>query len=103
MRTKPTLDKKAQAALNTALDTMLDELMVSGSWPDLRHYKQMRDLSTALAKHDPWRSHFAFFDLFETLTRFIGRYQVETDPDASVRLRDILAPDRFVNFSRDVH
>jgi len=97
------LDARAKTALNNALDDLLPDLVALDQQPDIfEGYRAMDSFLKALTKHEPWRSHIRFFDLFETLSFFIKKYEVTADPGAGIKVADALSANRYREFRNDL-
>ncbi len=98
------LHPKAKAALQKTLEELLSGLVALDQRPDIgQSYQPIDLLVKALTKHEQWRSHIRFFDLFEILADFIKRSGVIADPGVGMKISDALGKDRFQVFRDDVH
>src|SRR5712664_745961 len=94
----PSLHAREKAALNESLDDLLSKLVAVNGWLDIEHYREVDALLGGLTKHEPWRSHLRFYDLWETLGFFIRKYEVSSTPGVGVRIADALTANRFKGF-----
>ncbi len=90
---KHSLDKGAIAAINKALDTLLDQLSIQDGFPSLSSWIAIDRFKHVLTRHEPWQSHFETFELYESISRVIERHFSLASVKENRLLKDLLDPE----------
>jgi hypothetical protein len=108
---KVQLDKRARDSLNASLHEILFSAKVNGVFPTMDNIEKHFAFHGQLQKHEPWRSHLEFLDVFDIISDHIrsslegknrNKNALNIKEGDEEFLRDVLSAGELAQITKDI-